>query len=131
MATTKIWAVKDNLKRVLDYVSNPEKTENIDFDKYEFKGLENVLNYTTDDMKTEKQFYVSGINCDSTNALWQMKNTKKAAHKEEGVLAFHCYQSFKPGEVTPETAHQIGIELAKRMWGCKLCLLDNKKKIFK
>lgn len=117
MATTKIWAVKDNLKRVLDYVSNPEKTENTDFDKYEFKGLENVLNYTTDDMKTEKQFYVSGINCDSTNALWQMTNTKKAAHKEEGVLAFHCYQSFKPGEITPETAHQIGIELAKRMWG--------------
>lgn len=117
MATTKIWAVKDNLKRVLDYASNPEKTENTDFEKYTFKGLEDVLDYTTDDMKTEKQFYLTGINCDSINALWQMTNTKKSAHKEDGVLAFHCYQSFKPGEVTAETAHQIGIELAKRMWG--------------
>ncbi|MCD7893942.1 MAG: relaxase/mobilization nuclease domain-containing protein [Erysipelotrichaceae bacterium] len=117
MATTKIWAVKDNLKRVLDYASNPEKTENEDIGTYEFKGLKNVIKYTVNDLKTEKQFYVSGINCEPSTALDQMISTKKAAHKEDGVLAFHCYQSFRPGEVTPETAHKIGIELAKRMWG--------------
>ena len=33
MATTKIWAVKDNLKRSVDYVGNPEKTEYDDIKK--------------------------------------------------------------------------------------------------
>lgn len=117
MATTSIWAVKDNLKRVIDYVSNPQKTENKDFDQYDFKGLENVIEYTTNDLKTEKQFYVSGINCHPSNALQQMVQTKKSAHKEDGVLAFHGYQSFQYGEVTPTTAHQIGVELAQQMWG--------------
>ena len=42
MATTKIWAVKDKLKRVLDYASNPEKTKDDDFS---FDGLEDVLDY--------------------------------------------------------------------------------------
>ncbi len=117
MATTKIWAVNDSLKRVLGYVSNPDKTVNDDFGSYEFKGLDNVIKYTMNDLKTEKQFYVSGINCEPSTAFEQMISTKKAAHKEDGVLAYHCYQSFRPGEVTPETAHKIGIELAKRMWG--------------
>ena len=27
MATTSVWAVNDNLKRVLDYAANKEKTE--------------------------------------------------------------------------------------------------------
>lgn len=117
MATTKIWAVKDNLKRVLDYTTNPEKTSNDDFEQYEFKGLESVIEYTINDLKTEKQFYVSGVNCDPQNALIQMTSTKKSAHKEKGVLAYHCYQSFKPGEVSAETAHQIGVELSKQMWG--------------
>lgn len=117
MATTKIWAVKDNLKRVLEYASNPDKTEKKNLDDYEFKGLENVIEYTTNDLKTEKQLYVSGVNCDVNHVYEQMSSTKKAAHKEDGVLAFHCYQSFKPGEVTAETAHAIGVELAKKMWG--------------
>jgi len=116
MATTKIWAVKDSLKRVIDYASNPDKTVNDEFGSYEFKGLDNVIKYTTNDLKTEKQFYVSGINCEPSTAFEQMTSTKKAAHKEDSVLAYHCYQSFRPGEVTPETAHKIGIELAKRMW---------------
>jgi hypothetical protein len=37
--------------------------------------------------------------------------------KTGGILAYHGYQSFQPGEVTPEQAHQIGVELARRMWG--------------
>lgn len=117
MATTKIWAVSDNLKRVLEYASNPDKTENRDLNDYQFKGLKNVIEYAADNLKTEKQFYVSGLNCSPNNVLVQMISTKKAAHKEDGVKAFHCYQSFSPGEVTAETAHAIGTELAKRMWG--------------
>ena len=117
MATTAIWAVKDNLKRVLDYASNPEKTENIDFDQYSFNGLNDVIEYSTDGMKTEQQFYVSGINCHPSNAFEQMISTKQAACKTDGVLAFHGYQSFAPGEVTPQMAHAIGKELAEKMWG--------------
>ena len=46
-----------------------------------------------------------------------MLNTKKSAGKEGGVLAFHAYQSFRPGEVDAKTAHKIGVELANLMWG--------------
>ena len=56
MATTSMWAVKYSLKDVLDYVVNPMKTENKDFNDYEFQGLENVIEYVEDDFKTEKQF---------------------------------------------------------------------------
>ncbi len=50
MATTAIWDVSDNLKRVIDYASNPEKTEIKDFDQYDYNGLGNVLSYTTDEI---------------------------------------------------------------------------------
>ena len=43
--------------------------------------------------------------------------TKKQFGKLGGNVAYHGYQSFKPGEATPEEAHQIGMETAKRMWG--------------
>jgi hypothetical protein len=47
----------------------------------------------------------------------QMIATKKEFEKEGGIVAFHGYQSFAPGEVAPETAHEIGVELARRLWG--------------
>ena len=70
-------------------------------------------------MKTEKQFYVSGLNCDEKPdaAQKQFEITKRRFKKEGGIVCFHGYQSFAPGEVTPEVAHAIGIELAKRLWG--------------
>ena len=37
--------------------------------------------------------------------------------KTTGIVAYHAYQSFKTGEVTPELAHRLGVELAKKMWG--------------
>lgn len=107
IATTKIWDVKDSLKRVLDYASNPDKTEGND------DGLGDVIAYTSQEIKTDKQLYVTGVNCSFDTALDDMKITKKQWGKEDGILAFHLVQSFKPGEVTPEMAHQIGIELAQ------------------
>ena len=50
-------------------------------------------------------------------ALQQMTLTKRQYVKENGYIAWHGYQSFKPDEVTPEQAHQIGLQLAKEMWG--------------
>ncbi|MCG4662399.1 relaxase/mobilization nuclease domain-containing protein [[Clostridium] innocuum] len=117
MATTAIWDVKDNLKRVLDYCANPNKTTNIDFSEYAYQGLNNVLEYTAQDIKTEKQMYVSCLNCEPETSCSEMISTKIRFQKEDGILAFHAYQSFAPNEVSAETAHQIGIEFAQAMWG--------------
>jgi hypothetical protein len=117
VATTAIWKVSDNLKRVVEYAINPEKTKNKDYSDYKYQGLQNTVSYTTDEVKTHQQFYVSAINCEVNSITEQMINTKKQFNKEEGILAFHAYQSFHKKEATPEEAHQIGLELAKELWG--------------
>lgn len=76
-----------------------------------------MLDYTQQDVKTEKQFFVTGLNCDSATACRQMGRTKRQYQKQDGILAFHGYQAFAPGEATPETAHAIGVKLAKELWG--------------
>ena len=114
MATTAIWKVKGSLGRVVDYATNPDKTT---FSPEDLQGLRDVMNYTTQDYKTEEQRYVSGVNCVPAIARDEMQMVKRQFGKEGGIVAFHGYQSFAPGEVTPEQAHAIGIELAKRLWG--------------
>ena len=112
MATVGIWSVKNNLSRVIDYVSDEKKV-----DEQTFKDLHNELEYISDDYKTEEKKYVTGINCSTNNACKEMKEIKKHFQKEDGIIAFHAYQSFKEGEITPEQAHNIGIQLAEEMWG--------------
>lgn len=46
-----------------------------------------------------------------------MCRVKEMWHKEEGVQGFHLVQSFAAGEVSPELAHQIGLEFADRLLG--------------
>lgn len=46
-----------------------------------------------------------------------MQAVKERFGKTGGNVAYHAYQSFKSGEVTPELCHRLGVELAKRMWG--------------
>lgn len=84
-----------------------------------------VMEYTADQMKTEKQLYVTGVKCsdEPSVAARQFMQTKKTFGKTEGLQCMHGYQSFKPGEVTPEVAHEIGLELAKRVWGDKFEVL--------
>jgi hypothetical protein len=117
MATTKIWDIKGRLDQVVDYATNPNKTVNPDFNETDLQGLRDVMDYATDDFKTEKQFYVSGINCDPEFARNQMIETKMFWKKTDSIIAFHGYQSFVENEVTAETAHKVGIELAKQIWG--------------
>lgn len=112
MAITKIWAVKDDLRRVLNYIENPEKTIEEQSD-----GLKEVLAYTTQGCKTNEKEYITGINCDPKTSLKQMMNTKLSYNKMDGRLAFHAVQSFKPGEVTPDECHALGVQLAQQMWG--------------
>lgn len=112
MATTKIWAIKDSLSRVVNYAKNPEKTL--------FSDLKQVLMYAENNEKTfdenEKTMYVTGVNCDSKTAYEEMNFVQKKFDKCTGNIAYHAYQSFKTGEVLPELAHKIGVELAKEMW---------------
>lgn len=112
MAITKIWAVKDDLNRVLKYIKNPDKTK-----KEICDGLKEVLTYTTQGYKTNEKEFITGINCEPRTALQQMMNTKLSYNKMDGRLAFHAVQSFKPGELTPDECHKLGIQLAKQMWG--------------
>lgn len=61
--------------------------------------------------------YVTGVNCTAETAFAEMKAVQERFDKTVGNVAYHAYQSFKTGEVTPQLAHKLGVELAKRMWG--------------
>ena len=113
MAVTSLWAVRGNLGGVLDYAANPEKTD-----------LTNLLRYATQQRKTVVQEegvpvkqLVTGIHCALATARQEMQAVKKRFGKEKGVIAYHGYQSFAPGECTPELAHEIGLKLARQLWG--------------
>lgn len=114
MATTSLWHIKGRLKDLIDYVENPEKTVSKDKHLQEFY---NVFSYVSRPEATENGEYVSAINCLKEIALRQMILTKKQYGKDDGYIAWHGYQSFKPDEVTPQQAHEIGLKLAKEMWG--------------
>ena len=119
MATTKIWKVQKRLDKVINYATNEEKTKN-NYSEYgmdEFDSIRQVITYATNPDKTEKQFYTTGINCEVKDSVKQMQLVKMIYGKENGILAFHAYQSFNEGEVTPEIAHEIGVKLANEMWG--------------
>ena len=111
MATTKIWAIKDSLSRVLQYAANPDKTV--------LSDLKAVLHYAENSDKTvnEETCFVTGVNCNADTAFEEMLAVQERFGKTGRNVAYHAYQSFKTGEVTPELCHQLGIELAKRMWG--------------
>ena len=119
MATTKIWKVENRLDHVMDYTTNEEKTKNdyLENGVDDYDSIRQVMMYATNADKTEKQFYTTGINCDVDSAVEEMRNAKDFWHKTDGILAFHAYQSFNEGEVTPEIAHEIGVKLANEMWG--------------
>ena len=111
MATTSLWHIKGRLSDLIDYVENPEKTVpkwTEDFFK--------VFEYVRRPDKTTEQ-YVDTINCRKEIALQQMILTKRQYGKNDNYIAWHGYQSFKIGEVTPDIAHEIGMKLAQEMWG--------------
>ena len=93
MAITKMWKVSDRLDNTINYVVNGEKTE--------------------------QMLYVSGINCLPDTAVQEMKNAKEQFFKTKGIQCFHGVQSFAEGEVTADTAHEIGVKLAEELWGDK------------
>ena len=118
MATTKIWDVHGRIDHVINYVLNHDKTENEGFAELPAEGesLEALTDYVTQADKIKQPFFVTGLNCLPETAVQEMQMTKKQYHKEGGIVAYHGYQSFAPGEVTPEQAHEIGVKLAKELW---------------
>lgn len=152
MATTSIWSVKGWLGKVVIYVENPEKTMNPDIAKLpeltvmeesDAQSLSDVIAYAVNEEKTKRknkggmdtaeeiddehekvmQQYVSGVNCTPTTARSEMMAVKKRYGKDEGIMAFHGYQSFAPGECTPAMAHEIGVRLAEELWGSRFQVL--------
>ena len=132
MATTSLWRIDGWLGHVVVYIENPDKTENPAF--YEKPGLTDeqaqsladVIEYAVNSYKTEQQpredtevlqRFVSGVNCFPGTAREEMMAVKRRYGKETGTVAYHGYQSFAPGETTPEIAHEIGVKLAQRLWG--------------
>ena len=116
MATVGLWPVKSRLKEVIEYAENPDKTTN---PKYLDESLYNALKYTENDEKTDQRLFVAGINCPKQRAYEAMMAVKRRFGKTGGTIAWHGYQSFATGEVTPDEAFEIGKETARRMWGDK------------
>ena len=104
MATTSLWKVVKRMDHVINYAEEKSKTKNIELkSNYEIivDDLRDVINYAKNSNKTEKEYFVTGINCEPNSAYEEMQDTKKYYNKEDKILAFHAYQSFKEGEVSP------------------------------
>ena len=119
MATTKIWDVRAHVSKLLAYVANKNKTtmelENKIFDESEKLAAE-ILGLPYDHFATEEKKFVSGINCTPENAKEIMLSLLEDTDSSD-IQAYHGYQSFKPGEVTPDVAHAIGVQLVNELWG--------------
>ena len=116
MAVTKIWNIRGRADSPLEYITNPEKTLR-EFTESEKQALADVIAYAACEEKTEQLFYTTGINCSVEFARDQFNATKIRFGKTGGNVAYHAYQSFREGEVTPDEAHAIGVQLAKELWG--------------
>ena len=108
-----------------DKTTNPAYYEKEDMTDRECQELGDVIAYAINSIKTAQtvqeeevvERFVSGVNCHPATARMEMMAVKKRFGKEDGTVAYHGYQSFAPGEATPEIAHRIGLELAQRLWG--------------
>lgn len=93
MAITKTHPIKSTLKAAIDYICNP--------------------------IKTDGSLLISAYGCSAETADIEFAWTRRHAIDKGENLGRHLIQAFAPGEVTPEEAHQIGLELAKEILGGK------------
>ena len=116
MAITSVWWIKGRVDNMIRYAVNPEKTVDMAFAET-MHTIDNVVQYAADELKTEQTMYVTGINCTPAHAAAQFMKTKQRWNKLGGRTCYHGIQSFKPGEVTASQAHDLGVALAKELWG--------------
>lgn len=118
MAVTAIWPIKGRVGKVIDYARNPEKVHESSFEEQAaLHTIDGVVEYAANEMKTEERSFVSCLNCREDAAAAQFMETKRLWGKLDGRACYHGYQSFKADEVTAETAHEIGVKLARELWG--------------
>ena len=93
MAVTKIHGIKTTVNKAIEYICNPDKTD--------------------------QKLYISSFACSPETAVLDFKYTLDHTHDcrdaHNANKAFHLIQAFSPGEVSYEEAHQIGKELADRL----------------
>ncbi len=111
MAYTSILPVH-RLDRSITYIRDETKTRR---PAEQAGSLEEALDYAMNPEKTEQAIYEDSIGCTCASAFADMLATKKRFHKLDGVQGYHLIQSFAKGEVTPELAHRIGMELAEAL----------------
>jgi hypothetical protein len=82
-------------------------------------AIADILDYVKNPQKTNYGRLISSYGCDSRTADAEFLLSKREYITKTGrvrgaddVIAYHTRQSFKPGEVTPEEANEIGQELA-------------------
>ena len=103
------------LDNALDYTMDEEKCSRSPVESSLERAVDEALNQD----KSEQDLFQSAIGCTLESAFADMCAVKKMWHKEKGVQGFHLVQSFAAGEVTPELAHQIGLEFAEQLLGGK------------
>ena len=81
------------------------------------ENLRSILGEAVNQDRTEQDLFQSALGCTLETPFEDMLHIKKQWRKLGGVEGYHLVQSFAPGEVTPELAHQIGLELAERLLG--------------
>lgn len=75
--------------------------------------MNNIFPYVTRDEATEQRL-ISGIGCSPDTVLEEFRYIKQKYGKEDGRSYYHIVQSFSPDDnLTPETAHEIGLEFAE------------------
>ena len=76
--------------------------------------LDKLIRYVVNPKKTGEQVFVSSVGCQPETAARTWMDTKRRFGRSDGVQAYHLIQSFRPGEITPELAHEIGNRFAER-----------------
>ena len=107
MAYTSLIPVR-RLDRAISYVRDKSKTTKP-------RSLEEAVDYALNRDKTESVCFETGLSCLCETAFADMRANNLRWHKTGGVQGYHLVQSFAEGEVTPELAHQIGVELADQL----------------
>lgn len=79
------------------------------------KTLHLALNYIMNSDKTDEKILISSFNCNPKMAHLEFEQTKRECNSKAKILARHLIQAFAPRETTPEQAHQIGLDLCKRV----------------
>ena len=128
MAYTKLKPVKGSIgngliavSKVIKYDMNEKKTTQDSpkesEEQYFSSSISNIINYTSDEDKIGEQRFISTINCTEEGCINEMILTKQHFGERGNRVMYHGVQSFKPGEITPEAAHKMGVMLANELWG--------------